>query len=92
MYSRARRRPVRAREVMFAVCAMCTIWLVAQNSMLLALLPWERVTPALGVAPVARPWMLGVLAVTLVPAAFVAGWMVSRVAARAGVEKEGRDA
>jgi hypothetical protein len=92
MYSRAARRGIRAHQVMFPVCALCTTWLVAQNAVLMALLPWERLASAIGLGQDARSWVLVALTVTLVPAAFAAGWLMSRVAARAAVEKEGRDA
>lgn len=32
----------RARDVLFGVCALCTVWLFVQNAVLFALMPWER--------------------------------------------------
>lgn len=65
--------------VAFAICAACTLWLIAQNTILVALVSPERVPDALrDVTGVAKAIATLGVQLLLVPFAFALGWLVSR--------------
>jgi hypothetical protein len=69
----------RLRALAFAICAVCTLWLIAQNAFLLALLPqatWPSlIRGAAGLLHLVVTWGLPLV---LVPLAFALGWVASR--------------
>jgi len=69
----------RARTALFVLCAACTLWLIAQNAMLVLLLPsasWPALVRVIATASrVIVPWAVPLV---LVPAAFALGWLTSR--------------
>jgi hypothetical protein len=69
----------RTRALLFAVCAACTLWLIAQNAFLFALLPattWPAaIRSVIQAAHVVMSWAVPLV---LVPLAFALGWLASR--------------
>lgn len=59
------------RHVRETACALCTLWLVLQNCLLFALVPWKRL-----------PEMAGVITTVLKTAVFVLGplWILGSAA------------
>ena len=73
------RHPGRTREILFAACVLCTLWLLLQNSILLSWLLHGQ-GPGLFAAArsVARALLGAALPFALIPLAFVLGWAASR--------------
>jgi len=69
----------RTRALLFAVCAVCTLWLIAQNAFLFALIPattWPgTIRFAVAAAHIVVSWAIPLV---LVPLAFGLGWLASR--------------
>ena len=66
---------VRGRDLLFASCAVCTVWLLVQNALLFALLPWERLPGALhAVLQALRALAVVGAALALVGASIGAAW------------------
>ncbi len=84
------RHEARLRRVLFAACAACTLWLIVQNTILLALLPQAWVPAALqGAAATVRAAVAWVVPLALIPLAFTLGWLASRRLRDAGRRGEG---
>jgi hypothetical protein len=63
----------------FAICAACTLWLIAQNTILVSLASPEWVPVALReAAGIAKALATLGVQLLLVPFAFALGWLVSR--------------
>ncbi len=68
-----------AKDVVFAICAVCTLWLVLQNTLLFALVSSERVPHALELAgTLARAVLALALPMALVTGAVVLAWVRAR--------------
>jgi hypothetical protein len=82
-------RGANVHALVFAVCAACTLWLIAQNTILLTLLPQAWV-PALlqGVKWITQAAVTLGVQLFLVPLAFGLGWLVSRSPAGAARTRE----
>jgi len=67
------------RHALFASCVACTLWLIVQNSVLLALLPAALSAGHLrtDLAPSSLGLAWGLL-FALLPVSFVLGWLASR--------------
>ncbi len=69
----------RAKDVVFAICAVCTLWLVLQNTVLFALVSRERLPHALEIAgTVARALLALAVPMALVTGAVVLAWARAR--------------
>lgn len=67
------------RALTFAVCAACTLWLIAQNTILVALVSPEWVPVAFRKATgIAKAVATVGVQLLLLPFAFALGWLVSR--------------
>ena len=81
--------PARLRRLLFAVCAVGTLWLIVQNTILFALLPRAWVpAPFLGAAEALRA-VAWIVPLSLVPLAFALGWLASRRPQGAARHREG---
>lgn len=70
--------PVAARRALLATCLTCTLWLIVQNSILLTVLPWERIVGAtLRATPLLKLGVGVAVTVTLVVVAFGLGWLAA---------------
>jgi len=83
----------RLRHALFVMCTACTLWLVVQNAILLALLPAALSTGHLrgdlAPSPLGLAW--GLLW-ALIPVSFVLGWLASRGPAAAPPREARREA
>lgn len=65
----------RGRDLIFGVCAACTLWLLVQNAVLFALIPWERLPGTLhAVWTVLRAFVVVGTALALIGASVAAAW------------------
>ena len=65
--------------VLFMICAACTVWLLVQNTILFAFMPWHGLPAVLEApAPLLRAMVVGVVQLSLVTIAFALGWLISR--------------
>lgn len=68
-----------AKDVVFAACAVCTLWLVLQNTLLFALVSRERLPHALQLAgTVARAALALAVPMALVTGAVMLAWARAR--------------
>jgi len=88
MRSVAVMRTPRVRALAFAMCAACTVWLVIQNSVLLSLIGWERLSLSVPASLVTHAMLNGVMLTLVAPLAFALGWMASRRAPQARSHQE----
>jgi hypothetical protein len=69
----------RLRHALFVLCVACTLWLVVQNAILLALLPVALSAGLLHAGVASSPLTLAwALSWALIPVAFALGWFASR--------------
>jgi hypothetical protein len=67
------------RAAAFVACALCTLWLVVQNAILVTLLSHMPLLEALrGATVVAGTLAIWSIPLALVPIAFVLGWFAAR--------------
>jgi hypothetical protein len=80
------------RDVLFAVFALCTLWLVVQNTLLVAMMPWERLPGALRLAgTVARAVLALGVPMLLVVATIALSWIHARPRHTAGRQEVRHD-
>lgn len=82
----------RGRDLLLAVCGVCTVWLLVQNALLLALMPWERLPGALhSLGLLLRGLVVMAVPLTLVTATVLVAWWRTRddrAAAHAGGSRD----
>jgi len=79
----------KVRAALFTTFAVCTLWLLVQNTILFTLLPWHRLSAVLEtVAPVLRATVVVIVQLSLLPIAFGLGWLISRHATSATEPRE----